>query len=73
MIFPVLLHGGSGEAEGHDEKKESHNLQPQLVSGAPKRSRHGADRAHRRPERAAAANLLTRIPPGNSRRHSQLS
>jgi hypothetical protein len=68
MIFSILLHSGAGKAERHEEEKQSHNLQPQLVSGAPERSRRGADRAHQRPERAIASGLLA----GNSGRRSQL-
>jgi hypothetical protein len=73
MKFSVLLHSGSGKAKGHDEEKESHHLQPQLVGGAPERSRGGADRAHDRAERTVAYGLLPGHLPGNSGRHPELS
>jgi SAM-dependent methyltransferase len=73
MIFPVLFHGGSGKAEGHDEEKESRNLQPQLMGRAAKRSRRGADPAHHCAERATASGLLSSIVPGNSGHHAQPS
>ena len=68
MIFPVLLHSGSGETEGHDEKNDSSHFQPQLVGGAAERSQSRANPAHDRVERAAASGLL----PGDARHHAQL-
>jgi hypothetical protein len=69
MIFPVLLHRCAGKAERHDEEKEPHNLEPQLVGRARERPRSGADCAHQRPQRTVASGLLA----GNSGRRSELS
>ena len=56
----ALANGASGKAESHDEEEESHDLEPQLVSGAPYGAARGADAAHDRVKRAVAPSLASR-------------
>ncbi len=69
MVFPVLSRRGRGKAEGHDKEEKSHDLEPQLVSGAPDRAAGGANPAHDGLERAVASGL----PPDDLRYGTYLS
>ena len=72
MIFAVFLEGGAGKAECHDEEDDSDHFQQQLVGCARERSRGRANSCHQRAERAAAADPLRGVIPGNSGRCTQL-
>ena len=73
MIFPVLLHGGAGKAESHDEEKESGNLEPQLVQNLAERSNRRACRLADRAQGPAAPGLLPCHVRPDPEHHTQLA
>jgi hypothetical protein len=65
VIFLVLPESGTREAQCHDEKEKSSDLQPKLVRSASERPAGGASSTHYGIDRAVAPGLLADNPRGN--------